>query len=154
MALTRVWTGLDAYVEVYYVDANNNRINKNGNPWVLADGPLVNYCFFQNMNLDGQVPFIRRPVTGRPQKIIVVEIDEWELSVEHFYLGIQQELDPLVLFARDKKLELVCRLQALEDAAQIDLHTLVPAKRVACSVTGRENDVLTGTAKFASEQFK
>jgi hypothetical protein len=154
MALNRVWTGYDAFVYVYWNDADGNRINKNGGPWTETDGPLVPYCFFQNMTLDGNVPNVRRPVTGRPQKRLLVDIDEWELSVEHFYVSKVKELDPTTIFARDKILELVLKLQAPENLTDEDDHTLVPARRIACTVTGRENEVLVGTAKFAAEQFK
>lgn len=151
---TRVWTGLDALVKVFFLDENGNRSNFKG-PVTGSNGsnpdPVVNYCYFQNTSLNSETPYIRRPVTGRSNKRILIETDEWELTVEHFYLGHSYEFDPLQIFSRDRKLELVLSLQAPENPADIEEQTLTPCFRVACNISGQENGVFQGSAKFAGE---
>src|SRR5688572_12465450 len=150
--LNRVWTGLDALVLVYHRNAAGQRVKLNGTLWQPGDPPLVNYCYFQNTSLSADVPFTRRPVTGRPKRRILTQTEEWELNVETFYLGVDREL-ALEIFDREKILELVLHLQAPENLTEEEPHMLTPAKRVSFQISGRENDVLTGNAKFAAEDL-
>lgn len=152
MPTRRVWTGLDAVVLVYHIDSSGNRINLLGQPWNEADGPLLNYCYFQDINLNAQLPNQRRPVTGRPHKKITVLTEEYDMTVSHFYLGVK-EIDPEVIFHRSKILELVLYLQAYDAPAEIEPHRLLFAKRESFSISGEENGVLTGNAKFIAEQL-
>lgn len=148
---TRVWTGLDATVKIFYLNDNGQLKNFNGDIGGENQDPIVSYCYFQNTSLNSETPYIRRPVTGRDKKKIVVETDEWELTVEHFYMGHFYEFDPLQIFDRSKPLALMLTLQnpALIDDTEIQL--LKPAYRVACNISGQENGIFTGSAKFISE---
>jgi hypothetical protein len=70
MAENRIWTGYDADVFIYLNDEDGNRILPGGGPWSELDGPLLTYCYFQDMDLTADLPNTRRPVTGRPNKRI------------------------------------------------------------------------------------
>jgi hypothetical protein len=149
----RVWTGLDALVQVFYIDDNGNLKNFNG---LVNDGnpdPVVGYCFFQNTSLNSEVPYTRRPVTGRDKKRIITDIDEWELTVEHFYMGRYYESDPLQIFAREKKLSLHLSLINPERPDDQEIQVLQPAQRIACNISGQENGIFQGSAKFAAEEL-
>jgi hypothetical protein len=148
---SRVWTGLDALVQVFVVDKDNDRIDffQTGD----ADAPAVNYCYFQNCSLNSEMPYVRRPITGRPSKRILRDTDEWELSVEHLYLSWAYEFDPLQLFDRSNRLELNLTLQKLEDQEDIEEIQLIPAFRVSCNLAAAENGLFIGSAKFAGEQL-
>lgn len=153
MPARRIWTGLDAWVEVYHTNDAGVRINLAGNPWTVLDGPLLDYCFFQNVSLSAELPSTRRPVTGRPQRKLTVLAEEYSMDVEHFYLGKAKEVSHDVIFHREKILELVLRLQAPESPPDLDLHTLKMARRTSWDISGQENGNMLGSAKFTAEQF-
>ncbi len=150
----RVWTGLDAIVQVFYLNDQGQRYNFNGLITEQNSDPIVNYCYFQNTSLNSETPFTRRPVTGRNQKRIITETDEWELTVEHFYMGRYYEFDPLQIFDRCKKLALVLSLvNPAKSDDDREIQVMSPAQRVACNISGQENNIFTGSAKFVGEML-
>jgi hypothetical protein len=157
MPLHRIWIGQDADVLVYFSDKQGTRLGPTHNPWTDADGPLLLYCFLQSTTLSGNLPNQRRPVTGRPQPRIVVQAFEYELDVDHFYLSKAKELNLDNIFNREQPLELVLRMQTLDDPAQpltSDPHTLKVAKAVQFTITSNDNENVRGRVKFMAERFE
>lgn len=150
----RIWVGQDADVLVYLSDANGQRLNLAGTPWVPVNGPVLLYCYLQSTTLSANLPNQRRPVTGRPQLRITVQAYEYELDVEHFYLTKVKELDLNTIFNREQFLELELKLQAYDNPNKIELHTLKIAKATSFSVASSDNQNVTGRAKFIAEQFE
>lgn len=150
---TRVWTGLDALVKVFYLTDDNELKNFNGAVSDTNPDPVVRYCYFQNTSLNSETPYIRRPVTGRDKKRIIIDTDEWEFTVEHFYMGHFYEFDPQQIFSRDKRLALVLTLINPDISTDTEEHILKPAFRVACNISGQENGIYQGSAKFVSEDL-
>ena len=149
----RVWTGLDAHVKVFLLDANGVRSNFLGPVSPQNPDPVVRYCYFQNVSLNSEVPFTRRPVTGRSRKVLITETDEWDFTVEHFYMGRYYEFDPISIFNRQRKFELELMLFNPERPDDYEINVLSPAYRIACNISGTENGILQGSAKFVSEEL-
>lgn len=153
MSLHRIWTGFDADVLLYLADENKNRLNAGGGPWVENDGPILQYCYFENCSLDGTLPNQRRPVTGRPRQKIVVQAYEFELSVDHIYFRKSLELPLSSIFHREQWLEIVLRLQAPENLSDKDEHTLFRAKAINFNLTAPATENVISKQKFIAEEM-
>lgn len=150
----RVWTGLDAHVKVFFVNNDGVRTNFLGVVSPENPDPVVRYCYFQNISLNSEVPFTRRPATGRSLKVLTTEIDEWDFTVEHFYMGRYYEFDPISIFNKYRKFELELMLFNPEYPDDYEINVLTPAYRIACNISGTENGIMQGSAKFASEELQ
>ncbi len=144
---TPIWTGNDVTVFIYAAGPDGEK---------LSEIPLFSHCFMQDCKVSGQLNYERRPVTGRPKKKIVAhEWGEYEMSVGHFYLSKDIELDLDEVFHREKLLliEMVC-LHEGDNPDNAETHTLKMAKACDFAITSNDNQNVLGTAKFCAEEFE
>ena len=111
-----VWTANEAEAYIYEDDGAGN---------IVGSDPLINYCYLQNIVVRGQVQLNRREVTGRPQRKIVPDAWEYEVSIDHLYLRKSRELKLDTVFNREKPLQIVFALEHLYEAPELaDIHRL------------------------------
>lgn len=149
----RIWTGFDADVFVYLSDAEGNRQGPGNVPWVEDHGPAVSFCYFENINLDGTVPAVRRPVTGRPERRITVENWEYELSVGHLYFQAA-ELPVATVFSREQVLELVLQLKDPYNPEDVELRTLKIARCINFQLSTESTSNVKDNVKFLAEKME
>jgi hypothetical protein len=152
--MDHVWTGLDVLVYVYYDDGNGNRLNGAGaafNP--LTDQPLLEYCYFQNVEVLGSLNAERRPVTGRVKQRIVPLDYVYEARVAALYYKKSRELNADI-FNREKVLqfELKC-FDPGRTGNVTDQHTLSIVKAKEFVVRSEENGIVQASATFWAEEF-
>lgn len=149
-----VWTGLDVWVYVYYDNGAGVRVNQAGaefNP--VTDQPLLEYCYFQDVQIVGSLNMERRPVTGRAKQKLVAIDYAYEAKVSAFYYKKSKELNADI-FNREKYLqfELKC-FDPMRVGHVTDFHTLSIVKAKDFTVSSEENGIVKASATFWAEEF-
>lgn len=140
-----IWTGNNAWVFLYESSAD-------GTP--ISNGPLYQYCYFENVSLYSGVNWIQKPGFGNPVRNLETE-DEWDLytlTVGHFYFK-DTELDLLKVFNANKYLYIELYLFG-EMGKSDELHVLKSARASSFRVGFKDNSNAEGEAAFISSYYE
>lgn len=166
-----VWQFWQANFAIYAEDRNGNLVSVTRNmdgsltvdySTIVADtdhaDPLLIYCYAQSGSIQATLEHDRRPVTGRPFKLIVNRQYEYSAEIESLYISKNDEVNLTYIFNRDVRVRVVMTCTEEEDvpvaaASRADVHTLLRAVGASFHITGRDNDSLTLACSFDAEQF-
>lgn len=154
-----VWHGTNIEVAIFEEDDNGNPIGMS-NPEMYdpsTDTPILTYCFWQNVTINGELEMTRRPVTARPFKSIVTQEYEYDAQVRHFYFK-KSEINRTKIFNRDAPLRIVMRAYdpSMIPAAGESIdenHVLKHARAKSFTVESQENEIAEANASFWAEEF-
>ena len=141
-----VWSAHETSVEVYKEDDQGN---------LVSGGPILNYCYLQDADVDASLELERRRCTGRQQKKITTRAYEYSMSVGHFYWNQDQEQDLINMFNREQKLRIAMRMKGDGTNAVLveDLHTLKTAVAKTWRINRKDNNVVDYQVTFEAEDF-
>lgn len=151
----RIWTGEDCNVRVYLDDGEGNRINESGMAFdPLVDLPLIDYCYWQSLSVDAELPMARRPCTGRPRLKIVRDGYIYQATVSYWMMRFSHEINLNQIFNREKCLQF--EIEGLDVTFGKDLETKVLKVAYARNfkITSQSAGNAEGSAEFWAEQFE
>ena len=151
-----VWQGFDFNVLVFYDDGDGNRLNSAMEPYnENTDYPLLDYCFWQTVNLDISHQVDRKAVTGRVNKKLV-SMDNFThtFSVEAMYFRRRSEVqDPF----RNRENIFQIWLKAADPGRILnpeDTEKIKIAKITRISITGEENGIFKANLNIEAEEIE
>ena len=141
MSSRHVWSGHEADVEIYHEDDDGN----------LLSGYGVILCYWEDFEINGNLPTNRLPCTGRRVKRITREAYEFSATVNQMYFSkeVQNNLDDI--FNREQWLRVVIRCV---DADEQDVHTLSRCLASDFKINGKENDLVFSQSSFVAELYE
>lgn len=149
--------GFDLEALIFLEDANGNPIGQQNELLYepATDSPLLSYCFWSRVSVDGNLEATRRPVTGGTHKVIVPQQYIYTASIDNMFLK-EVELNQNNLFNRSVRLRILTQLYAPRYGGPWRSGRVVKILKHAVGQSWREqsqeNGIVQGSAIFWAEE--
>ena len=147
-----VWVFGDAKIKIYEEVENTGLLY---NPAV----PLLEYCFARSVSLSASASFVRRAITGRGRRKIVMisDYEDIKFSCQHLFFDKNTEINFDSIFNSNKQLRVILEFSKVEysgiEPLNNDIFAMSFARATNFTIAGEDDQNIIATANFEAEVF-